>query len=186
VGLVGAVDDLREVASGIHPTILTEGGLRPALARLARRSPVPVELTVRGLDRVPEAIEVCVYYVVSEAITNALKHARATVVTVELDMDGSGVHLLVRDDGVGGADVRAGSGLIGMSDRLAALGGVVEVWSPANQGTRLEVRVPLSPDEPLSDGQPSRPGHLRLCAAVSTAPSPVISRGELDAIELAP
>jgi signal transduction histidine kinase len=153
LGLVGAVDDLREVARGIHPSILSEAGLRPALARLARRSPVPVELSVRGDDRAPEAVEVCVYYVVSEALTNALKHAQATVITIELELDDSAVHLVVCDDGVGGADVRAGSGLVGLSDRLEALGGAIEVWSPADEGTRLEVRVPGSSVAPSSDAR---------------------------------
>jgi signal transduction histidine kinase len=150
VGLVSAVDDLREVAHGIHPSILTEGGLRPALARLARRSPIPVELSVRGHDRVLDAVEVCIYYVVSEALTNALKHSQATTISIELELDDSMTHLVVCDDGVGGADARAGSGLIGLSDRLEALGGAIEVCSPAHEGTRLEVRVPWSREAPDS------------------------------------
>ena len=122
-GLVGVVDELREVSHGIHPAILTEGGLRPALAKLARRSPLPVELEVRGGDRLPDPVEVCVYYVASEALTNAIKHARATYVVVDLEADETEVRLEVRDDGVGGADAHAGSGLIGLTDRLHALGG---------------------------------------------------------------
>jgi len=141
-GLVGAVDELREVSHGIHPAILTEGGLRPALARLARRSPLPVELEVRGVDRVPQAIEVGVYYVVSEAITNVVKHAHADYVSVTLELGTEDVMLVVNDDGVGGADARAGSGLVGLADRIQALGGVLEVSSPVDRGTRLTVRIP--------------------------------------------
>jgi signal transduction histidine kinase len=143
-GLVGVVDELREVAHGIHPAILTEGGLRPALATLARRSPVPVDLDVRGGDRLPDAMEVGLYYVASEALTNVIKHAQATHVVVDLQLDPTVARLQVSDDGVGGADVRAGSGLVGLTDRLHALGGTIEVRSPAGEGTRLDAHLPLS------------------------------------------
>ena len=143
-GLVGVVDELREVSHGIHPAILSEGGLRPALATLARRSPVPVELEVRDTDRLPDPVEVCVYYVASEALTNAIKHAQATHVVVDLESDENAVRLEVRDDGVGGADTRGGSGLTGLTDRLHAVGGTIEVRSPAHEGTRLRVRIPLT------------------------------------------
>jgi signal transduction histidine kinase len=165
VGLVSAVDDLREVAHGIHPSILTEGGLRPALARLARRSPIPVDLSVRGRDRAPDVVEVCLYYVASEALTNALKHAHATTVTIELELDDRLAHLIVCDDGVGGADARAGSGLIGLSDRLEALGGAIEVCSPTNGGTRLKVRVPWVPEAPAPTVAPRPRGLPVTCAA---------------------
>jgi signal transduction histidine kinase len=141
-GLVGVVDELREVAHGIHPAILTEGGLRPALAKLARRSPLPVELEVRGVDRLPEPVEVCVYYVASEALTNAIKHAQATYVAIDLEADRTEVRLEVRDDGVGGADAHSGSGLTGLTDRLHAFGGTVEVRSPSGEGTSLRVVIP--------------------------------------------
>ncbi len=141
-GRVGVVDELREVAHGIHPAILTEGGLRPALAKLARRSPLPVELEVRGVDRLPEPVEVCVYYVASEALTNAIKHAQATYVAIDLEADRTEVRLEVRDDGVGGADTHAGSGLTGLTDRLHAFGGTVEVRSPTGEGTSLRVVIP--------------------------------------------
>jgi signal transduction histidine kinase len=143
IGLVSAVDNLREIAHGIHPSILADGGLRPALARLARRSPIPIELSVRGLDRVPDPLEICVYYVVSEALTNALKHAQATKVSIDLELGDSAIKLVVRDDGVGGADTRTGTGLVGLIDRLQALGGAIEVHSPAQLGTRLTVRIPV-------------------------------------------
>ena len=144
-GLIGAVEDLRELSHGIHPAILSEGGLRPALATLARRSGVPVELGIRGLERLPEPIEVGVYYVVSETLTNAAKHAQATVVHVDLDVDDSLLTLVVRDDGVGGADTGNGTGLVGLQDRVHALGGRIEIASPAGSGTSLLVSLPLEP-----------------------------------------
>jgi signal transduction histidine kinase len=143
-GLVGVVEELREVSHGIHPAILTEGGLRPALAALARRAPLPVELAVDGVSRLPDPVEVCVYYVVSEALTNATKHARATYVEVGLEVELRVLRLRIRDDGSGGADARAGSGLIGLTDRLHALGGTIEVRSPVGEGTRLDVQIPLT------------------------------------------
>jgi signal transduction histidine kinase len=142
-GLIGAIDDLRELSHGIHPAILSEGGLRPALATLARRSVVPVELSIRGLDRLPEPIEVGVYYVVSETLTNAIKHARASEVRVDLETDDSLLTLSVRDDGVGGADIGLGTGLVGLQDRIHALGGRIEITSPSGSGTSLLVSLPL-------------------------------------------
>jgi signal transduction histidine kinase len=143
-GLVEVVDDLRELSHGIHPAILSEGGLRPALATLARRSPLPVELDLQADGRLPEPVEVCVYYVVAEAMTNAIKHAQATHVAVGLDADAARTLLDVRDDGVGGVDARRGSGLLGLSDRVNALGGTMDVHSPVGVGTTLRVRIPLS------------------------------------------
>ncbi len=143
-GLVDVVDELREVSHGIHPAILTEGGLRPALASLARRSALPVELHVTGNDRLPDPVEVCLYYVTSEALTNAIKHAQATFVAVELNLSPETVHLQVRDDGVGGAGRRTGSGLVGLTDRVHALGGSLEVRSPVGEGTSLDVRIPIA------------------------------------------
>jgi len=138
-GLVGVVDELRRVSQGIHPAILTEGGLRPALASLARRSPLPVELAVSSTQRLPDPVEVCVYYVASESLTNAIKHAQATYVAMDLDVDlhvePALVRLRVRDDGAGGADTGGGTGLVGLKDRVQALGGSLEVRSPAGQGT---------------------------------------------------
>ena len=158
-GLVGVVDELREVAHGIHPAILDGGGLRPALATLARRSPVPVDLEVRGGDRLPDAMEVGLYYVASEALTNVIKHARATHVVVDLQLDPTVARLQVSDDGVGGADARAGSGLVGLADRLHALGGTIEVRSPAGEAHRLDAHIPLlaavSTPSPTSPGETS-------------------------------
>jgi PAS domain S-box-containing protein len=140
--LVEALDELREIARGIHPAVLTQGGLVPALRSLARRSAIPVELAVRVGRRMPERVEVAAYYLVSEALTNAAKHSRASVVHVEVAA-GEGVVLLsIRDDGVGGADATQGSGLIGLRDRVEALDGTLEISSPAGAGTALRVSLP--------------------------------------------
>ncbi len=156
-GLVGAVDDLRELSHGIHPAILSEGGLRPALATLARRSPIPVELSISSPDRLPEPIEVGVYYVVSEALTNVVKHAQATVVHVTLETDNSVLRVSARDDGVGGADPECGSGILGLMDRVHALGGRIEITSPAGSGTSLLVILPLERVEHPSASEPVTP-----------------------------
>ncbi|GAA0727203.1 sensor histidine kinase [Dactylosporangium roseum] len=142
-GLSGTVNDVRELSRGVHPAILTEGGLRPALRTLARRSAVPVDLDVRVDGRQPEPVEVAAYYVVAEALTNATKYAQATLVHVCVQVRGRNLYLTVRDDGIGGADPERGTGLIGLSDRVEALGGTLTVESPAGQGTRLEAEIPL-------------------------------------------
>jgi signal transduction histidine kinase len=144
-GLGDALTDLQELSRGIHPAILSQGGLGPALWALARRSAVPVELDVDlETTRLPASIEVAAYYVVSEALTNAAKHARASVVEVDARAGDGRLHLLVRDDGVGGATVAHGSGLIGLSDRVQALGGRIGVRSPAGEGTTLEIDLPVA------------------------------------------
>jgi signal transduction histidine kinase len=142
-GLVDVADDLREISRGIHPAMLSKGGLGPALRALARRSAVPVELDVRTDRRLPERLEVAAYYVVSEALTNAAKYASASVVHVDLEADDSIVQLTIDDDGIGGADPGRGSGLIGLRDRIEALGGKIELVSPAGGGTSLFVRIPI-------------------------------------------
>jgi signal transduction histidine kinase len=142
-GLGGALDDLVEISRGIHPAILAAGGLGPALKTLARRSAVPVELELRTDRRLPERVEVAVYYIVSEALTNAAKHAHASVVQVDVDTDDWMVHLAISDDGGGGADPGRGSGLIGLTDRVEALGGRIEILSSAGHGTSLLARIPL-------------------------------------------
>jgi PAS domain S-box-containing protein len=142
-GLAGAVDDLVEISRGIHPAILAAGGLGPALKTLARRSAVPAKLDLRSYRRLPERVEVAAYYVVSEALTNAAKHAHASVVHVDVNADDAIVELAIRDDGVGGADPVRGSGLVGLTDRVEALGGRIEVASPAGHGTSLLVRIPI-------------------------------------------
>ncbi|WP_327002665.1 AAA family ATPase [Dactylosporangium sp. NBC_01737] len=137
-----AADELREIAHGIHPAILTEGGLGPALRALARRSPIPVELGIRTVGRLPEQVEVSAYYVIAEALTNATKHAHASTITVTVDIDGTILRVTVHDDGVGGADFTHGTGLLGLKDRVEALGGRITLNSPHGEGTRLAVEIP--------------------------------------------
>jgi signal transduction histidine kinase len=144
-GLGEALTELQELSRGIHPAILSEGGLGPALRALARRAAVPVELDQDlATTRLPASVEVAAYYVVSEALTNAAKHARASVVQVQARAGDGRLHLLVRDDGVGGATVAHGSGLLGLSDRVQALGGTITVRSPAGEGTTLEIDLPVT------------------------------------------
>jgi signal transduction histidine kinase len=142
-GLASVFDELREISHGIHPAILSEGGLEPALTALRRRSAVPVELDLHVGRPLPEPVEVAAYYVVSEALTNAAKHAHASVVNVELDTHDEILQLAIHDDGIGGADLSRGSGLVGLSDRIEALGGTLQVTSPAGNGTTLVIEVPL-------------------------------------------
>jgi len=143
-GLEGVLDELREMARGIHPAILAKGGLTPALKTLARRWTLPVELDVRAVARLPERVEVAAYYVVSEALTNAAKHAQASLVNVEVETVEGALRLCVRDDGVGGADPIRGSGLVGLRDRVEALGGAITIQSPPGSGTAVRVELPLN------------------------------------------
>jgi signal transduction histidine kinase len=149
------LEELREISRGIHPAILTEGGLAPALKALARRSAIPVEIEVRCERRLAEGVEVAAYYVVSEALTNAAKHAAASRVQIVLRLENATLYLAIRDDGVGGADPTRGSGLIGLKDRVEALGGRIEVASSPGSGTRLQVEIPL-PSNPPTDSPTSR------------------------------
>ena len=145
-GLAAALEELREIARGIHPAVLAHGGLHPALAALARRCPVPVDLRVEVTGRLPGPVEIAAYYVVSEALTNAARHARATTVHVEVSADEGTLRVGVRDDGRGGAAVGAGSGLTGLKDRIEALSGQITLHSRPDAGTALEVRIPLKQD----------------------------------------
>jgi signal transduction histidine kinase len=142
-GLSGAIDDLRELSRGIHPAILSEGGLVPALKALARRSAVPVELHLSVDVRLADHVEVGAYYVVSEAFTNAAKHARAKIIEVDAYLRAGRLRLTIRDDGRGGADPARGSGLTGLADRVSALGGTIAITSPPGDGTSLRVELPL-------------------------------------------
>jgi signal transduction histidine kinase len=142
-GLAGVLEELQEISRGIHPAILSEGGLAPALKTLARRSAVPVELDVQAQRRLPAQVEVAAYYVVSEALTNAAKHANASVAHVDVEASDGVLQLSIRDDGDGGADPARGSGLIGLTDRVEALGGTIEVVSPPGEGTSLLVTLPV-------------------------------------------
>ena len=143
-GLTIAFDELREYARGIHPAVLMKGGLAPALKALARRSTVPVELDVQIAARLPERIELGAYYVISEALTNAAKHASATRLDIGVEEADGLLRLTVRDDGTGGARYMPGSGLVGLKDRVEALGGRLSVDSPPGAGTTLQVEIPLA------------------------------------------
>jgi signal transduction histidine kinase len=142
-GLTAALDDLREIALGIHPAGLSEDGLTPALKRLVARSPLRVNLDCRADGRFPEPVEVTAYYVVSESLTNAAKHADTPVVDVAVAADGDTLRVEVRDDGRGGADPAGGSGLLGLKDRVEAIGGRMRLTSPPGAGTSLSIELPL-------------------------------------------
>jgi PAS domain S-box-containing protein len=141
-GLAAAVEDLQEISRGIHPAILSAGGVGPALRTLARRSAIPVELDVTTDARLPEPIEAAAYFAASEALANATKHAQASRVEVSLALRDGGLLLSIRDDGVGGADSGRGSGLVGLQDRVEALGGTIRIDSPRGGGTSLVVTLP--------------------------------------------
>ena len=143
-----ATEELRKIARGIHPAILSQGGLGPALRGLARRSPVPATVTIRADGRLPEPVEVAAYYVVAEALTNAARHAAASQIRVEVSKNGDALRLCVSDDGVGGADPAHGSGLTGLSDRVEALGGIMSVKSPRGGGTSIDVMLPSGQPDP--------------------------------------
>ena len=142
-GLVAAVEDLQEISRGIHPAILSKGGLGPALQALAHRSAIPVDLDLAADVRLEEQIEVAAYFVASEALANAAKHSEASRIDVSLDQRDGGLVLSVRDDGVGGADAARGSGLVGLNDRVEALGGSLRVESRPGEGTQIVVQLPL-------------------------------------------
>jgi signal transduction histidine kinase len=135
--------ELRELARGIHPAVLTDRGLEPALAALTSRAPLPVTLDVAG-DRLPGPVESAAYFVVSEALTNVAKYARASHATVAVRRLNGSVTVEVTDDGVGGADATGGSGLRGLADRIAALDGTLRLESPAGHGTRLHAEIPVA------------------------------------------
>jgi PAS domain S-box-containing protein len=143
--LAEASAELRELARGIHPAVLTDRGLGPAIEALTARAPVPVQILELPEDRLPPAIETTAYFTVAEALTNVAKYARATHVTVRLAHEGDeAVVLEVRDDGVGGARAEDGSGLRGLADRMAACDGTLSVTSPPGEGTLLRAVLPLN------------------------------------------
>jgi signal transduction histidine kinase len=138
-----ALEELRELARGIHPAILTDRGLVPALEALASRASLPVAID-HGEERLPPSVEVAAYYVVSEALANVAKYAEATNVRVSIARQNGAAHVLVTDNGVGGADPAGGSGLRGLADRIAALNGTLEVESPPGGGTTIRAEIPLA------------------------------------------
>jgi len=152
-GLDGVLDELREIARGLHPAVLAHGGLRPALTALARRSAVSVDLDIHIDRRLPEPVEIAAYYAVAEALTNTAKHAHATTAHVDVDASDGVLHVRVRDNGRGGAGFSRGSGLLGLKDRAEALGGHLDLHSPPEAGTDLEITLPLH--DPGGPGLPS-------------------------------
>jgi signal transduction histidine kinase len=137
-----ALEELRELARGIHPAVLTDRGLEVAVRALAERAPVPVELTRLPKDRLPESVEAAIYYVVAEAITNVAKYAQATSASVAVERSNGFARVVVSDDGIGGAEPVPGSGLAGLADRVEALGGRLHIESPAGRGTQLTAEIP--------------------------------------------
>jgi signal transduction histidine kinase len=145
-GLTGVSTELQEISRGIHPAILSEGGLGPALKSLARRSTLPVNFDVLIEQRLSDAVEIAAYYVVAEALTNAVKHARASQVNVRAEITDATLRLSIQDNGIGGADFGKGSGLIGLKDRVEALGGHLKVTSQPGSGTSLDIAIRLDDD----------------------------------------
>jgi PAS domain S-box-containing protein len=143
-GMNAVSTEIHDISRGIHPAILSNGGLGPALKALARRSTVPTELRVTVERRLPDAAEVAAYYIVAESLTNAAKHAAASEVIVRVEIRGEELHLAIRDDGIGGADTTKGSGLIGLVDRIEACGGTMTIVSEPGAGTSLDARIPIA------------------------------------------
>ncbi len=137
-----ALAELRELARGIHPAVLSDRGLDPAVEALASRAPLPVEVSERIGERLPEPIELAAYFVVSEALTNVVRYSNANRAVVRLGRENGSVVVEVADDGIGGADPYRGSGLRGLADRVSALGGRLRVESPSDSGTRVTARIP--------------------------------------------
>jgi signal transduction histidine kinase/putative methionine-R-sulfoxide reductase with GAF domain len=164
-GLVAAVDELREFSRGIHPAVLSEAGLAPALKELACYSAVPIALDLNVNSGLEERLEVAAYYVASEALTNAVKHAQASVIELRLNCHDGAVSLSIRDDGIGGADPSRGSGIIGLRDRVEALGGKISVVSPPGDGTTLHLQLPADPN---AGRMPPTNGSARRRSAVAT------------------
>ena len=139
-----ATTELRELAAGIHPAILTHRGLGPAVQRLASRMSVPVRVLETPEERLPPPVEASVYFVVSEALTNVVKHSGASAATVRVSVAGESLTVEVADDGIGGADKTRGTGLSGLADRVAALDGELTVTSVPDAGTTVHAEFPLA------------------------------------------
>ena len=164
-GLDDVLADLREIARGLHPAILADGGLAPALKSLVRRAAVPVHLDIQVDRRLPDPVEIAVYYTVAEALTNAAKHAGATAVDIEVSIADRVLNVCVRDNGCGGANFGEGTGLVGLKDRAEALGGRLHLDSVPGAGTTLEITLPV--DEPggpkTSHGAEELPDGASVC-----------------------
>jgi signal transduction histidine kinase len=145
--LIAVLEEVREVSRGLHPPQLSRGGLRAALGALARRSPIPVSLDLDVAQRPPAPIETAVYYVVSEALANAVKHSGASELSVAVGHTETGLTASIADDGGGGAVSGGGSGLVGIKDRVEALGGRMILDSPPGQGTTISIELPITPPD---------------------------------------
>ncbi|MDH2430235.1 DUF4118 domain-containing protein [Sphaerisporangium sp. TRM90804] len=175
--LSGVIADLQELSRGLHPAILSRGGLGPALKMLARRSPVPVELTLDADRRLAERVEVAVYFIVSEALTNMAKHSGASHAHVGLEVGPATLRLSIRDDGAGGADPAGGSGLAGLCDRVEVLGGTLDLESPPGGGTSLTVAIPLDEERPAGPGRASRSPEPGVTGAPEAGRAPPVREG---------
>jgi len=169
-GLAGTLEELRDLSRGLHPAVLVEAGLGPAVRALARRSPLPVRVQVRAEGRLPGSCEATAYYVAAEAFTNAAKHAAASAVDILIERADGALTVQVRDDGVGGADVSRGSGLIGLRDRVEAVGGTMTLDSPARAGTVLTVRLPVTAEYHLSKRTVVHPREMRASGGMRPRP----------------
>ena len=159
----GALEELRDLSRGIHPAILTEDGLGSALREVTGRSPIPVQLHLGVDERLPDQIEISAYYIVAEALTNAAKHSGASAITVTVERDGAhgALRLKIADNGGGGAEFTGGTGLLGIKDRVEALGGHIDLHSPRGAGTDLRVTLPLT----QANGDTSGYSHAQPTAA---------------------
>jgi PAS domain S-box-containing protein len=156
------LETIRELSRGLHPALLAQGGLGPSLKALARKSPIPVNLDVDVETRPPESIETAAYYVVSEALTNAAKHSEASVISAAVATVDNVLRATVEDDGIGGAEASAGSGLVGLIDRVEALGGRFALDSPVNEGTKISIELPLAVQLTGDAARRTEPGHATL------------------------
>jgi signal transduction histidine kinase len=144
VELDSATSELRELARGIHPAVLSDRGLPAAVKALAGRVPIPVEIVQTPVERLPPVVEIAGYYVIAEALTNSTRYAHATAARVSVSQTNGSVIVEVTDDGIGGAEPGRGSGLSGLADRVAALDGKLEVDSAAGRGTTVRARIPCA------------------------------------------
>jgi signal transduction histidine kinase len=148
-----ALTEVRELARGLHPAVLTDHGLRPALDALATRSPCPVEVAAVSSERLPASVELAAYFVVSEALANVAKYSRASEARVSVTRTDGLAVIEISDDGIGGADINGGSGLRGLADRVEALNGRLSVESPVGKGTRITAEIPCPPSQASTDGR---------------------------------
>jgi signal transduction histidine kinase len=169
--LENVVEEIRVFSQGLHPDLLTRSGLGPSIRSLARRSASPVEVDITDRVRYPEAVEIAVYFAVSEGLANATKHSQASVVSIRIDFDGSDVRASISDDGIGGASLKGGSGLIGIVDRLEALGGHVLLDSPPNGGTTITVTLPSPANVPVTSEDPVGVADSDRAASTITTPA---------------